>query len=139
MSQTKEVIYTSRTHTTSGREGAARSDDRRLDIKLSRPGGSGTGTNPEQLFGAGWSACFLGAVGRAALARNIAMPANATVDAEIDLAKTGDEFFLAARLNVKLPGIEVATARELTDAAHRICPYSKATRGNIDVDIRIVG
>lgn len=138
MSQTREIVYTSRTHTTSGRDGAARSDDGRLDIKLSRPGSSGAGTNPEQLFGAGWSACFLGAIGRAALVRKITMPADATVDAEVDLAKSGDDFFLAARLNVKLPGIESETARQLADAAHQICPYSKATRGNIDVEIHIV-
>lgn len=138
MSQTREIVYTSRTHTTSGRDGAARSDDGRLDIKLSRPGSSGAGTNPEQLFGAGWSACFLGAIGRAALVRKITMPADATVDAEVDLAKSGDDFFLAARLNVKLPGIESETARQLADAAHQICPYSKATRGNIDVEIYIV-
>ena len=139
MSVTKEVVYTSHTRTTSGRDGTARSNDGRLDISLSPPGSSGTGTNPEQLFGAGWSACFLGAIGRAALARKIAMPKDATVDAEVDLAKTGDDFFLAARLNVKLPGIDSETARQLADAAHQICPYSKATRGNIEVGIHIVG
>lgn len=138
MSQTIEIVYTSRTHTTSGRDGTARSDDGRLDIKLSRPGSSGAGTNPEQLFGAGWSACFLGAIGRAALARKITIPSDATVDAEVDLVKSGHDFFLAARLNVNLPGIDGETARQLADAAHQICPYSKATRGNIDVEIHIV-
>jgi osmotically inducible protein OsmC len=139
VSDTKEIVYTSRTHTVSGRDGSAHSDDGRLDIKLSRPGSGAAGTNPEQLFGAGSSACFLGAICRAALVRKISLPAQSSVDAEMDLAKSGDEFFLAARLNVKLPGIDAETTRQLADVAHQTCPYSKATRGNIDVNIRIVG
>src|SRR5687768_7093063 len=132
-----KVLYTGRTHTLSGRDGSARSDDGRLDIKLSRPGSSGPGTNPEQLFAAGWSACFLGAMGRAAQKMNVAMPQDASVDAEVDLGAGGDQFFLQARLNVNLPGVDRATAQALADAAHQICPYSKATRGNIGVTIAV--
>jgi len=138
MSQNTQVLYTGLTHTTGGRDGAARSSDGRLDIKLSPPGSSGAGTNPEQLFAAGWSACFIGAMGRAARSLNIALPAGTAVDAEVDLAQTGDAFFLQARLNVSLPGLPRDTAQAVADAAHQICPYSKATRGNIGVQINIV-
>ncbi|HYF44151.1 MAG TPA: organic hydroperoxide resistance protein [Ramlibacter sp.] len=131
------VLYTGRTHTVSGREGSARSDDGRLDVQLSRPGSSGAGTNPEQLFAAGWSACFLGAMGRAAQQMKVPMPKDASVDAEVDLGTASDEFFLQARLNVNLPGVDRETAQALADAAHRICPYSKATRGNIGVTIAV--
>ncbi|HKX44918.1 MAG TPA: Ohr family peroxiredoxin [Burkholderiaceae bacterium] len=137
MPHIQEVLYTGRTHTSSGRDGAARSDDGRLDIKLSRPGSAAPGTNPEQLLGAGWSACFLGAMGRAAAARQMALPQGAAIDAEIDLGKTDEQFFLAARLNIVLPGVEPAIARELAEAAHQICPYSKALRGNIDIELRV--
>jgi lipoyl-dependent peroxiredoxin len=133
----EKVLYTGRTHTLSGREGSARSDDGRLDIKLSRPGSSGAGTNPEQLFAAGWSACFLGAITRAAQKMNLAVPKDASVDAEVDLGTGGDEFFLQARLLVNLPGVDRVTAQAVADAAHLICPYSKATRGNIGVTIAV--
>jgi len=139
MPDIEKVVYTGKTHTTGGRaNGTARSSDGRLEIALSTPGGPGTGTNPEQLFAAGWSACFIGAMGLAARKRNIALPADTAVDAEVDLGMTGDEYLLQARLNVSLPGIEPGVAREITDAAHRTCPYSKATRGNINVAINLV-
>lgn len=134
----ENVVYTGKTHTTGGRKGAARSDDGRLAIELSPPGSHGAGTNPEQLFGAGWSACFLGAIGKAAQAAKVVLPANAAVDADVDLGVTGDAYFLAARLNVSLPGLEPAVAGALVDTAHQICPYSKASRGNIDVEINLV-
>lgn len=132
------IVYTGRTHTTGGRKGAARSDDGRLAIELSPPGSNGPGTNPEQLFGAGWSACFLGAIGKAAQAAKIALPADAAVDAEVDLGLSGEAYFLAARLNVSLPGVDRDVARSLVDTAHQICPYSKASRGNIDVEINLI-
>jgi lipoyl-dependent peroxiredoxin len=138
MSQIDKVLYTGKTHTTGGREGSARSDDGRLNLVLSRPGSSGAGTNPEQLFAAGWSACFIGAMGRAAQTMKLTLPADVAVDAEVDLGTGGDAFFLQARLNVHLPGLDTATAQSIADAAHQICPYSKATRGNIDVTIRVV-
>ena len=133
MTQLEKVLYTAKTHTTGGRDGAARSSDGRLDIKLSSPGAAGTGTNPEQLFAAGWSACFIGAMGLAASQMKIALPADRAVDAEVDLGTTG-----GARLNVSLPGLERAVAQAVVDAAHQTCPYSKATRGNIDVVINLV-
>jgi osmotically inducible protein OsmC len=138
MSQIEKVIYTGMTYTTGGRDGASRSSDGRLDIKLSPPGSPGTGTNPEQLFAAGWSACFIGAMGREAARRKIVLPGGTAVDAEVDLGMSGDAFLLQARLNVLLPGLERTVAQALIDAAHQICPYSKATRGNINVEINLV-
>ncbi|MGH8330914.1 MAG: organic hydroperoxide resistance protein [Pseudomonas fluorescens] len=132
------VLYTGKTHTTGGRNGEARSDDGRLDVKLSAPGSSGSGTNPEQLLAAGWSACFIGAMGKAAVALKVTLPSDVAVDAEVDLGKTEDAFFLQARLNVSLPGLDPAVARAVVDGAHQRCPYSKATRGNIDVTINLV-
>lgn len=128
-----KVLYTGKTRTTGGRDGAARSSDGRLDVALSSPGSSGAGTNPEQLFAAGWSACFIGALGLAAGARKLRLPADTAVDAEVDLANTDGAYFLQARLNVSLPGIEREVAEALVEAAHQTCPYSKATRGNIAV------
>jgi lipoyl-dependent peroxiredoxin len=132
-----EVIYTGRTRTLGGRDGSARSSDGRLDIRLSPPGSGGAGTNPEQLFAAGWSACFIGAMGRAARAAGVTLPADVAVDAEVDLGKSGDGFALQARLDVSLPGLDAATARTVVDGAHQLCPYSKATRGNIAVEINL--
>ena len=137
MSDTK-ILYTGKTHTTGGRDGASRSEDGRLDIKLSSPGTSGGGTNPEQLFAAGWSACFIGAMGLTARELKVALPADLAVDAEVDLANADGAYFLKARLNVSLPGVERGVAQALVDGAHRNCPYSKATRGNIDVAINLI-
>ena len=134
----EKVLYTSKVHTTGGRDGASRSSDGRLDITLSVPGMPGNGTNPEQLFAAGWSACFLGAMGVAAARMKTRLPANAAIDAEVDLCGTGGEWFLQARLNVSLPGLEREIAQALVDAARETCPYSKATRGNIDVAFNVV-
>ncbi|MEI5665446.1 organic hydroperoxide resistance protein [Bosea sp. CCNWLW174] len=138
MPSTDKVLYTGRTHTTGGRDGAARSSDGRLDVKLTSPGAPGVGTNPEQLFAAGWSACFIGAIGLAARERKVAVPAETAVDAEVDLRHGERGYVLQARLNVALPGLDRETARALVDAAHQTCPYSKATRGNIDVEINLV-
>jgi Ohr subfamily peroxiredoxin len=136
---TKEkVLYTAKVHTTGGREGASRSNDGRLDVKLSRPGAPGTGTNPEQLFAAGWSACFEGAMAVAAGQRKIRLPADTAIDAEVDLNNADGAYFLRARMNVSVPGIDRAVAQAIVDEAHQICPYSKATRGNIDVTIKLV-
>jgi len=138
ITQIEKVLYTARTHTTGGREGAARSSDGQLDIKLSPPGSNRPGTNPEQLFAAGWSACFEGAMGHAARAMKIKLPADLAVDAEVDLGTTGNEFFLQARLNVSLPGLEREVARAVVEAAHQTCPYSKLSRGNINVELNLV-
>jgi lipoyl-dependent peroxiredoxin len=138
MTQSGKVIYTAKTHTTGGRDGASRSSDGRLDIKLSTPGTSGGGTNPEQLFAAGWSACFEGAMGLAARKMKVTLPADLAIDAEVDLCLDDGAYSLQARLNVSLPGLERDVAQALADAAHKTCPYSKATRGNIDVVITVV-
>jgi len=137
MTQTERVLYTAKAHTTGGRDGASRTSDGRLDVKLSTPGTPGTGTNPEQLFAAGWSACFLSAIKLVAGKKKIALPDDAALDAEVDLCLAGDAFFLKARLNASLPGLEREVAQALVDAAHQTCPYSKATRGNIDVTLNV--
>jgi osmotically inducible protein OsmC len=140
MSETEKVLYAAKTHTTGGRDGgAARSSDGNLDIRLSSPGTSGTGTNPEQLFAAGWSACFEGAMGLAARKLKVALPADIAIDAEVDLNLDAGAYFLRARLNVSLPGLEHDFARAVLDMAHQTCPYSKLSRGNIDVVINLVG
>lgn len=132
------VLYTGKTHTVGGREGHTRSDDGQLDVDLSPPGSRRPGTNPEQLFAAGWSACFEGAMGIAARKLRVALPADAAIDAEVDLGKVGEEFQLQARLAISLPGIAPEQAQAIVDEAHRTCPYSKLSRGNIDVQIRLV-
>ena len=135
----EKVLYTAKAHTTGGRDGASHSSDGRLDVKLSSPGAAGNGTNPEQMFAAGWSACFLGAMGVAATKRKTRLPADAAIDAEVDLCGGGGgEWFLRARFNVSLPGMDRETAQALVDDAHLTCPYSKATRGNIDVTFNVV-
>lgn len=136
--QIDKVLYTGKTHTTGGREGASCSSDNQLDIRLSPPGSNRPGTNPEQLFAAGWSACFIGAMNRAASGLKVKLPADLAVDAEVDLGTAGDEFLLQARLNVSLPGLDRDIARAVVDGAHRICPYSKLTRGNINVELNLV-
>ena len=133
-----KLLYTAKTHTTGGRDGASQSSDGRLDVKLSTPGTAGKGTNPEQLFAAGWSACFEGAMVRAAQQLKVALPADVAIDAEVDLNIDDRGFFLRARLNVSIPGVEHEVAQRVVDAAHQICPYSKATRGNIDVVLKVV-
>ncbi|HEY5805239.1 MAG TPA: organic hydroperoxide resistance protein [Lysobacter sp.] len=138
ITQIDKVLYTAKTHTTGGRNGESQSSDGRLDIKLSSPGSSGVGTNPEQLFAAGWSACFIGAIGKAAADKKIKLPADLAVDTEIDLGQGAEGYALQARLNVSLPGLDPVVARELVETAHLTCPYSKATRGNINVTINLV-
>ncbi|MHA6205270.1 organic hydroperoxide resistance protein [Dyella soli] len=138
MAQPDTILYTGKTRTTGGRNGEARSDDNRLDVKLSVPGSDGAGTNPEQLFAAGWSACFIGAIGKAAQALKVSLPADVAVFAEVDLGNGADGYFLQARLNVSLPGIERSVAQALVEAAHQTCPYSKATRGNIKVTLAVL-
>jgi Ohr subfamily peroxiredoxin len=137
--QKTKVLYTAKTHTTGGREhGVSRSSDGHLDIKLSTPGTAGIGTNPEQLFAAGWSACFEGAMGIAARKKRITMPADMAIDAEVDLCFDEGGYHLQARLNISLPGISYEVAQSLAEEAHETCPYSKAIRGNIDVRINVI-
>lgn len=139
MSQTEKLLYTARTHTAGGRQdGMSRSSDGRLDVRMSPPGGAGIGTNPEQLFAAGWSACFEGAMEIAARKRKIVLPSKSAIDAEIDLVLDEGTYALRARLGVSLPGLDRDIARDLIDEAHQTCPYSKAVRGNIDVTVDLI-
>ena len=133
-----KVLYTAHTHTTSGREGTGRSSDGALDVKLSSPGSGKPGTNPEQLFAVGWSACFMGAMGIAAKNRKFTLPTDTSVDAEIDLATVGAGYVLQARLKVHVPGLDRELVAALAQEAHETCPYSKATRGNIHVAIDVI-
>ncbi len=139
MSQNAKLLYTAKAHTTGGREGgSSRTSDGRLDVKLTVPGTPGNGTNPEQLFAVGWSACFLSAVKLVASKMKVKLPPDVAIDPEIDLLTGDDGYFLKARLNVNLPGVERQVAQSILDGAHQTCPYSKATRGNIDVAINLV-
>jgi lipoyl-dependent peroxiredoxin len=129
----EKLLFSGNTHVTAGPNGAARSADGSLDIKLAEPHPAA-----ENLFGAAWSACYLGALQLAAAQRKVTLPALPEVDAEITLNLAGSSFFLRAHLDVALPGLDRAVAQELIDAAHGICPYSKAVHGNIDVTTTLV-
>jgi osmotically inducible protein OsmC len=118
----EKVLYTARTRTTGGRDGASRSSDGRLDVQLSSPGGAGGGSNPEQLFAAGWSACFIGAMRLAAVRMKVQLPSSVAIDAEVDLGTTDGMYGLAARLKVSLPGVDREVAEQLVAAAHETCP-----------------
>lgn len=133
-----KVIYTAKTHTTGGRSGASRTSDGHLDLKLCTPGTPGTGTNPEQLFAVGWSACYQSAIEIEARKRRITLSPDSAIDAEVDLCTGDSGYFLRARLNVSLPGVDREVAQTLIEAAHHTCPYSKATKGNIDVVTTLV-
>ena len=137
MASLDKVLYTARAHTTGGRDGASRTDDGRLDVTLSSPGTSGSGTNPEQLFAAGYAACFIGALKAVAARQKLALPQDVAIDAEVDLGTLPNAYGIAARLTVHLPGMDRATAQALVEAAHQVCPYSNATRGNIDVTLTL--
>jgi osmotically inducible protein OsmC len=139
MSKVRKLLYTAKTRTTGGREsGAARSSDGRLDIRLSAPGSARICSNPEQLFAAAWCARFEIAIVHVARKRKITLPASAAIEAEVDLNLDEDSYFIRARLNISLPGIEPAAAQALVNEAHQICAYSKATRGNVDVAINLI-
>ena len=138
MNTLDKVLYTARVHTTGGGRdgGRSNSDDGHLDITHTPPG-HGNGTNPKQLSAAGYSACFIGAMKAVAARQKLTLPADLSVDAEVDLGPTGQAYGVAVRMTIHLPGMDAAAARELVDAAHQVCPYSNATRGNISVDLRI--
>jgi len=137
MTTLEKVMYTAKAHTTGGRDGQSKTDDGRLDIKLSPPGQPGNGTNPEQLFAAGYSACFIGAMKAVAGKMKVTLPQDLAVDAEVDLGPIPNAYGIAVRMNVSLPGMDREAAQGLIDAAHKVCPYSNATRGNIDVAIKL--
>ncbi len=137
--QASKVLYTAKTHTTGGRDhGMSRSSDGNLDVKLSIPGSKGTGTNPEQLFAAGWSACFEGAMAIVARKMNVSLPEDTAIDAEIDLLLDNGEYFLQARLNVSIPDIDKVIGKQIVDEARKLCPYSKAVEGNVNVAFNLL-
>lgn len=138
MPQTEKVLYCGKTHTSGGRDGASRSSDGRLDVRLSSPGAPGTGTNPEQLLAAAWSACFVTAIKHEAEQTKISLPGSMAIDAEVDLCTIGSTYILRVRFNVSLPGLAREVARALVGAADQTCPFSKATRGNVDVAINLL-
>ena len=139
VTQPAKLLYTAKAHTTGGREGgASRTSDGRLEVKLFVPGGPGNGTNPEQLFAVGWSACFLSAIKHVAAKMKVKLPPDVAIDPEVDLLTGEDGYFLKARLNVSLPGLERQVAQSILDGAEQTCPYSKATRGNIEVAVNLV-
>jgi lipoyl-dependent peroxiredoxin len=131
------VLYTARVRTTRGRDGVALADDGRLNVRLSIPGTGQKGTNPEQLFAAGWSACFLSAIRQAAGSMKVRLPTALALDAEVDLCSGAGKYFLRARLTAAMPGLERDVAQQVVDAAHRICPFSQATRSNVEVTITV--
>lgn len=137
----EKILYTAKTHTVGGRDGRAVSDDGLLNVQLDPPkslGGKGTATNPEQLFAAGYSACFLSAIKFVAGQKKIAVPADASIDATVDIGPIPQGFGLRVELAINLPGMERQFAEDLVNAAHQACPYSNATRGNIDVVLTVV-
>ena len=135
------TLYTAHAHVTGGRDGAAKTDDGKLDVKLAPPkelGGNGAGTNPEQLFAVGYAACFLGAMRLVAGNDKIALPQATAIDADVSLGKDAqDNFRLGVVFNIALPGLDKAAAEALVAKAHEVCPYSRATRGNIDVALNV--
>ncbi len=135
-----KVLYTAHVHTTGGRDGRSVTDDGLLDVKLALPpamGGDGKGTNPEQLFAAGYSACFMGALKHVASLKKVKVPADAAIDASVAIGPIPAGFGISAKLVVTLPGVDREVGKELIDAAHQVCPYSNATRGNIVVDLSL--
>lgn len=137
--QTGKVLYTAKVHTIGGRgNGVSKSSDGHLDIVLSTPGANGIGTNPEQLFAAGWSACFEEALGTAARKRRVTLPQQTAIDAEVDLCIEKGKYFLQARLNINIPQLGKELAWELIDSAQEICPYSKAIKGNVNVEYNLI-
>ncbi|QRA45322.1 organic hydroperoxide resistance protein [Chryseobacterium cucumeris] len=133
-----KVLYSGNVIVTGGRNGEAKSSDGKLDIELTSPGSKGNGTNPEQLLAAGWSACFIGAMHLGASKTGITLPQDLSVNTSVDLATNDDGFFLQAHLQILLPGLAIDEARKVVETAHATCPYSKATRGNINVKIDVV-
>ena len=138
--QLDKVLYTAQAHTTGGRDGAGKSSDGALDVKLSSPGSGKPGTNPEQLFGIGDSACFIGAMKAVGPKIQIKVPDDVAIDASVSLGPTdgGAAFGISVKLAITLPGLDDAKKKTLVDAAHVVCPYSNATRGNIDVELAIL-
>ena len=141
MASPTQIIYTAQATATGGRDGRAISSDQKLDVALARPvemGGNAAGTNPEQLFAAGYSACFLGAMGFVAAQQKKLLPSGTQVTGDVGIGPIPQGFGITVKLKVALPDMPRDEAQALIDAAHQVCPYSNATRGNITVDIQLV-
>jgi Ohr subfamily peroxiredoxin len=138
----EKVLYTAHATATGGRQGSAKSSDGALQVELSTPrelgGAGGPGTNPEQLFAAGYSACFIGAIKAVAAKQKISLPAEVSIDGSVGIGPIPNGFGIQAELKISLPGMDRAAAQALVNAAHQVCPYSNATRGNIDVTLTLV-
>ena len=138
----EKILYTAHATSTGGREGTSKTDDGILEVKLTTPkglGGNGApGTNPEQLFAAGYSACFIGAMKAVAGKQKIALPADTTINADVGIGPIPGGFGIKVDMRISIPGMDKAAAQALVDAAHKVCPYSNATRGNIDVSLTVV-
>ena len=138
----EKILYTAHATSTGGRDGTSRTDDGSLDVKLTVPkglGGNGApGTNPEQLFAAGYSACFLGAMQHVARMQKITLSPETTINADVGIGPIPQGFGIQVALHVNIPGMEKDAARKLVEAAHQVCPYSNATRGNIEVALDVV-
>jgi Ohr subfamily peroxiredoxin len=135
------ILYTASATSTGGRDGRSISSDKALDVQLSTPkelgGAGGAGTNPEQLFAAGYSACFIGALKFVGAKEKIAVPADVSVTAQVGIGPITTGFALDVELTISLPGLERAVAEDLVEKAHQVCPYSNATRGNVDVRLTL--
>ena len=142
MNVLQNVAYTAKATAAGGREGVAKSDDGRLDVKLSTPkglgGDDGQGTNPEQLFAAGYAACFIGALKFVAGSEKIDLPSDTHIDSQVSIGAIEGGFGIAVKLAVSLGDMDKAAAQELVDKAHQVCPYSNATRGNIEVELSVI-
>ena len=130
---TAKTIYSGTTHNVGGANGYTRSEDGFLDLQFADPHPAA-----ENFFGAAWSGCFMGAIARASQIKKVALPVQPSIDATIDLLMDGDDFFLRAKLDVSVPGVDRDVAQELVELAHEICPYSKAVKGNIEVEVKLV-
>ena len=141
MSKPEKIVYTAHASSTGGRDGQTRSSDGFLDVKLVLPkemGGAGGGVNPEQLFAAGYSACFLGAMKFVAGQQKISLPAETKVEGSVGIGPIPTGFNIAVELSINIPGMDHAAAEALVEKAHVVCPYSNATRGNIDVTLTVI-
>lgn len=141
MNKLDKVVYTAKATSTGGREGTSKSDDGRLSVSLSTPkalgGNDGSGTNPEQLFAAGYSACFIGAMKFVAMNEKIKLPDDLSIEAEVGIGPIAGGFGIQAKLTVRVPGLEKSVVERIVEKAHHVCPYSNATRGNIQVDLNV--
>jgi len=137
--QLDKTLYTAEAHVVGGREGAGRSSDGAIDVKLSSPGSGKPGTNPEQLFAVGYAACFIGAMKAVGPKIGVKVPDDVAIDSSVSLGPINDgaAYGIAVKLAITLPGLDNAAKRKLVDTAHQVCPYSNATRGNIDIELAI--